>query len=374
MSTVTYETALMFWRIITHVFVERLRPRSAFNIKIGLSYFHRTTSRPTTGFLARQTDSCIPVVRAMDEAKPGTGLVYLSTDDPCLLLGEKTRFKSEFASRMHIMMPKSVDSVVAEVLEVIADTELRFKREFGGEIGKGTALLVREKLAEIEADGKTGFPFKILPFIDQQEMYRGVHQRLKEGGSHDRTDLLPLKAGVSTMVLAAMANDPSVNVKIVPVAEGLVKMFKQGRSNKREAMSKLLDLIYDGLKTVTVRAPDYETLMLIQAARRLHKTPEQRPTLGQVGELNRHFLKDPGCKTRTRIDWTTELAISGVLIASIIELAGRDVLSRSTPASRFETPNVPEAEGYGDYNHVINFIPIYETASGEPSWLAGSLR
>ncbi|KAI6023141.1 glycerol-3-phosphate O-acyltransferase [Pisolithus microcarpus] len=356
MSTVTYETALMFWRIITHIFFREVRPRGAFNIpqdgpvifavaphhnqfldglllsqevyretgrRIQFLTAAKSLQRKAIGFLARQMDNCIPVVRAMDEAKPGTGLVYLSTDDPCLLLGERTRFKSEFAPRMQIMLPKSVDSVVAEVLEVISDTELRLKKEFGSETGKGTPR-VREKLAEIEAEGKTGFPFKILPFIDQQEMYCGVYQRLKEGGcigifpeggSHDRTDLLPLKAGVSTMALGAMANDPSVNVKIVPVGlyyfhahrfrsravvefgsaldvpEGLVEMFKQGGSSKREAVSKLLDLIYDGLKTVTVRAPDYETLMLIQAARRLYKTPGQHPTLGQVVELNRHFLK-----------------------------------------------------------------------------------
>lgn len=83
-----------------------------------------------------------------------------------------------------------------------------------------------------------------------------------------------------------MANDSSVKVKIVPVGlsyfhphrfrsravvefgaamdvpEELVNMFKEGGPSKRTAVSKLLDLIYDGLKTVTVRAPDYDTLMV----------------------------------------------------------------------------------------------------------------
>ncbi|KAI6143231.1 hypothetical protein BKA82DRAFT_4184090 [Pisolithus tinctorius] len=336
MSTVTYETALMFWRIVAQIFFREVRPRGAFNIPrdgpvifaaaphhnqfldgvlLSLEVYRETRrrvqyltaakslKRKAVGFLARQTDNCIPVVRAIDEAKPGTGLVYLSSDDPCLVLGEGTRFKSEFSPKMQIMLPKSVNSVVAEVLEVISDTE-------------GTAC-VREKLAETEARGKRGLPFKILPFIDQQEMYRGVYQRLKEGGcigifpeggSHDRTDLLPLKAGVSLMALGAMANDPSMKVKIVPVGlyyfhahrfrsravvefGSALDMFKQGGSSKREAVSKLLDLTYDGLKTVTVRAPDYDTLMLIQAARRLYKTPGQHFTLGQVVELNRRFLE-----------------------------------------------------------------------------------
>ncbi|KAI6160397.1 hypothetical protein EDD17DRAFT_1761158 [Pisolithus thermaeus] len=327
MSTVTYETALMFWRIITQIFFREVRPRGCFSIpRDGPVIFavaphhnqfldglllsqevYRETRRRVQFLTAAKSlqrkaiftasvhsNYCaVPVVRAMDEAKPGTGLVYLSPDDPCLLLGERTRFKSEFSPRTQTMLPESVDSVVAEVLEVISDTELRLKREFGGETGKGTTR-VREKSVEMEAEGKTGFPFKILPFIEQQEMHRGVYQRLKEGGcigifpeggSHDRTDPLPLKAGVPTMALGAMANDPSVNVKIVPVGlyyfhvhrfrsravmlfgstldvpEGLVEMFKQGGSSKREAVSELLDPIYDGLKTVTVRAPDYETLM-----------------------------------------------------------------------------------------------------------------
>lgn len=110
--------------------------------------------------------------------------------------------------------------------------------------------------------------------------------RRTSGGSHDRTDLLPLKAGVSIMALGAMANDPNCRVKIVPVGLAyfhahrfrsrgvvefgaamdvpteLVDMFKKGGAQKREAVSKFLDLIYDGLKTVTVRAPDYDTLMV----------------------------------------------------------------------------------------------------------------
>ena len=88
------------------------------------------------------------------------------------------------------------------------------------------------------------------------------------------------------MALGAMANDPTVQVKIVPVGLSyfhahrfrsravvefgnaldvppeLVEMFKQGGAQKREAVAKFLDLVYDGLKTVTIRAPDYDTLMV----------------------------------------------------------------------------------------------------------------
>lgn len=262
----------------------------------------------------------VPVARAADNAVAGTGLVTLSDDDPCLVIGIGTRFATELAPRKQIMLPRSVGNVVAEVVEVLSDTEARVKREFGGEQGKSTAR-IRE---QIKQDGEPGLSFKILPHIDQQEVYGHVYNCLQEGrcigifpegGSHDRTDLLPLKAGVSIMALGAMASNPELRVRIIPVGlsyfhahrfrsravvefgspidvpKELVDLFRQGGSSKRDASGKLLDIIYDGLKTVTVRAPDYETLMLVQAGRRLYKTPGQHLTLGQVVELNKRFIQ-----------------------------------------------------------------------------------
>ncbi|KAF8959055.1 glycerol-3-phosphate O-acyltransferase [Flammula alnicola] len=354
-KTLTYDAAILFWRTITQIFFREVRPRGAYHIPkhgpvifvgaphnnqfldpllLSLEVYREThrhvqfltaaasMQRKWVGFFARLMDS-IPVSRAADMAKPGAGRIWLSPDDPCLVLGEGTKFLEEFSPRMQILLPKSVNSAVAEVVEVISDTELRVKKEFGGESGKGTAR-IRDKYQELKAEGIKGFEYKKLPFVDQQDMYRHVYQCLTkggsigimpEGGSHDRTDLLPLKAGVSIMALGAMANDPNVQVKIVPVGLSyfhahrfrsravvefgsaldvppeLVEMFKQGGTQKREAVAKFLDLIYNGLKTVTIRAPDYDTLMLIQAVRRLYKTPGQHLTLGQVVELNRRLLE-----------------------------------------------------------------------------------
>ena len=122
--------------------------------------------------------SSVPVVRAADEAKPGKGLIRLSDTDPCVVLGEGTSFLSQFSPKTQIMLSKNLNFAVAEVVEVISDTELRIKKEFGGENGKGTARL-REAVKESEGKGIT---YKALPFVDQQEMYGHVYQRLKEGG------------------------------------------------------------------------------------------------------------------------------------------------------------------------------------------------
>lgn len=123
----------------------------------------------------------VPVARAVDYASPGTGRIRLSPDDPCLVLGEGTKFTTEFSPKMQIMLPKSLNSIVAEVAEVISDTEIKIKREFGGESGKGTARF-RDKVAELSQEGVNGLEFKKLPFVDQQKMYRHVYQCLKDGG------------------------------------------------------------------------------------------------------------------------------------------------------------------------------------------------
>lgn len=120
----------------------------------------------------------VPVVRAADEAKTGKGLIQLSETDPCLVLGEGTSFLSQFSPKTQIMLSKNLNFSAAEVVEVISDTELRVKKEFGGENGKGTA---RFREAVKESGGK-GVAYKALPFVDQQEMYGHVYQRLKEGG------------------------------------------------------------------------------------------------------------------------------------------------------------------------------------------------
>ncbi|KAJ6502580.1 glycerol-3-phosphate O-acyltransferase [Mycena sanguinolenta] len=352
-SKLSYEAAMLFWRTVTQIFFREVRPRGAFHIPrdgpvifVGAPHSNqfldplllsqevlretgrhvhflaaaKSMERKAVGFFIRLMQS-IPVARAADTATTGTGLIRLSPNNPCVVLGSGTKFLSELTPRMQIMLPKSMNSLAAEVAEVISDTELKIKKEFGG--GKGT-MRIREKVAELEELGKAGLDFKKLLWIDQQELYQHVYSALNragcigifpEGGSHDRTDLLPLKAGVAIMALGAMANNPNVRVKIAPVGLAyfhahrfrsravvefgkaldvppeLVEMFKQGGAEKKEAVSKFLNLIYDALKTVTVRAPDYDTLMLIQAARRLYKTPGQHLTLGQTVELNRRLLE-----------------------------------------------------------------------------------
>ena len=123
----------------------------------------------------------VPVARAADDAKAGTGKVYLSLDDPCLVLGEGTKFLEQVKPKMQIMLSKVVNSSIAEVTQVISDTQLRIKTEFHNDTEKCTKL-IREKVEEAKSQGIDGLTFKALPHVDQNEMYQHVYQRLHEGG------------------------------------------------------------------------------------------------------------------------------------------------------------------------------------------------
>lgn len=118
------------------------------------------------------------------------------------------------------------------------------------------------------------------------------------------------------MALGAMAANPGLQVQIVPVGlsyfhperfrsravvefgkpipvpQELVNHFKTGGSAKHDATSKLLEVIYEALRTVTLRAPDYDTLMVRTSL--LHtKTVYSR----------RHLSAHPSSKTIVQGPW-----------------------------------------------------------------------
>ena len=275
----------------------------------------------------------LPVSRALDTQKKTKGKIFLpdQDNDPSLIQGVGTQFKSkEFEIGGLIVLPKvRGQTPTAEIAEIISDTEIRLKKPFktpealesltgyGNESGSGTP------------DGKPngvvksrGTTFKVAPFVDQSKVYDAVFSNLKaggcvgifpEGGSHDRTELLPLKAGVAIMALGALAIDPDCGVKIIPIGMNYfhpnkfrsraviefghpievhpdqVEAYKNG--DRRNAVGSLLETVYQGLVAVTQTSPDYDTLMLIQAARRLYNPTGKKLPLPLVVELNRRLVK-----------------------------------------------------------------------------------
>ncbi|KAJ2336191.1 Glycerol-3-phosphate/dihydroxyacetone phosphate acyltransferase, partial [Coemansia sp. RSA 2671] len=254
----------------------------------------------------------IPVERQQDLAKAGTGRIRVDDryGEPTLITGVGTRFAAEIKPGMKVALPKGVDE--AKVVEVLSDTQLRVAKEM-------KELAAMELLTRAE-----GTSFKIVPHVDQDEMYHSVYERLNngecvgifpEGGSHDRTEMLPLKAGATIMALGATAANPELGLKIVPtglnyfhpskfrsravidfgqpidIPPELVEKYRKGGVAKREACDELLRVVSEGLKQVTLNTPDYETLKMVQAGRRLYQPTQHSLTMAQQVELTRRFIK-----------------------------------------------------------------------------------
>jgi glycerol-3-phosphate O-acyltransferase/dihydroxyacetone phosphate acyltransferase len=160
-------------------------------------------------------------------------------------------------------------------------------------------------------EAPSGLAFKVAPHIDQRKVFDtgsthiingGCIGIFPDGGSHDRPDLLPLKAGVSIMALNTLSHSPDCGLTIIPcglnyfhpnkfrsraviefgpaidVHPEQVDAFKSGGLSKRNAVASLLETIHEGLLGVTQSSPDFDTLMLIQATRRLYNFISKKTT------------------------------------------------------------------------------------------------
>ncbi|KAL2162055.1 hypothetical protein VTH06DRAFT_7840 [Thermothelomyces fergusii] len=284
------------------------------------------------GWASRQVGS-VPVGRAQDSARPGQGTIYLPDpiNDPTLVRGVGTDFvkDAEVGGMLFLPSAKGQSGASVDIAEILGPQEIRVKRPFKGKLAMAQ-LTAREdidqngNLTNLDthgpAPGYQGTKYKIAPHIDQSKVYQAVFDRLKsggcvgifpEGGSHDRTELLPLKAGVAIMALGTLAEAPNCGLKIVPVGMNyfhahkfrsraviefgppfevpaeLVEMYKNNR--RRDAIGQLLDMVHSALSAVTVSTPDYDTLMVIQAARRLYNPTGKKLPLPVVVELNRRL-------------------------------------------------------------------------------------
>ncbi|KAB8239341.1 hypothetical protein ETB97_006978 [Aspergillus alliaceus] len=307
--------------------------RSEARRRISWLIAEKSFRRKFIGLLARSIGS-VPVARAMDNMKPGQGIIYMPDpiDQPTLIRGIDTNFEGPGYEKDGTIALPTINGTShnATIAEIRSPEELIIKKPFKAR----DPLYQLTGRKNITDDGKftgdasdkdpefKGSKFKVSPHVDQTAVYEAVFARLNaggcvgifpEGGSHDRTNLLPLKAGVALMALGTLAENPDCGLKIVPcgmnyfhahkfrsraviefgtpieIPRELVEQFKRGE--RRESVGALLDTIYQGLVAVTVTSPDYETLMVIQAARRLYNTKGKKLPLPMVVELNRRLVK-----------------------------------------------------------------------------------
>ncbi|ODV60004.1 bifunctional glycerol-3-phosphate/glycerone-phosphate O-acyltransferase SCT1 ASCRUDRAFT_18217, partial [Ascoidea rubescens DSM 1968] len=269
--------------------------------------------RLVIGFLAKSALS-IGVNRPQDNLKFVNGKIFVKDLDnnPTIITGVDTAFTKDCTIKGLIALPSSLGTAVIQ--EIVSDTELIIKKPFD----------LRKNSNKIRNLLTTGTTFKIAKKVDQNVVYKKVFNHLShnhcigifpEGGSHDRTTLLPLKAGVAIMALGAMANDANCNVKIIPcgmnyfhphkyrsraviefghpidIPRELVEKYSNSETHN-DSVTELLKIVSDGLKSVTVECPDFETLMVVQTVRRLYSNNfANKLPLPLIIELNRRLVK-----------------------------------------------------------------------------------
>lgn len=297
------------------------------NLNRRVSFLIAESSMSITGvgFLARCLLT-IGVVRPQDNLKFIEGKIKVDSENPTKIIGIDTHFTRDCEVKGLIGLPKSLGTAVVESIE--SDTCLIIRKEFKCHKPEAKDLLTN------------GTAFKYAHKVDHSLVYNKVFEHLAhngclgifpEGGSHDRTDLLPLKAGVAIMALGCMDKHPNVTVKIVPcgmnyfhphkfrsravvefgepieISKELVHKYHNPETNK-DAVKELLDTITKGLKSVTVTCPDYETLMVVHAMRRLYSSQFSGTLpLPMIMEMNRRIVKgyqlhknDPQMKELTK--------------------------------------------------------------------------
>ena len=260
----------------------------------------KTMRRKYVGKIATAMGA-IPVERAQDLAKPGRGEVSVVGTK---VTGHGTAFTSTFKPKDGLVLASGeYKKAHGRVAEVLSDTE----------------LVLKEPLKTKTGTSGGAQAYKVQPYINQMAMFNGVFDRLKaggavgifpEGGSHDRTSLLPLKAGVSMMALGAMDKyrAEGLKVTVVPVginyflghrfrsrvfvdigqpfvpAMDMVDAYAQGGALKHSACNALLDQISVAINAVTIQAPDYEILQFFRTMRRMYKPVGQ--TLNALQRFN----------------------------------------------------------------------------------------
>lgn len=267
--------------------------------------------RKFIGLISR-SQLAIPVKRAQDNLTTKKGTIQLDKKNPLKIVGTNTNFLKDCEVKGLIALPKSLG--ISEISEILSDTELILRKPIKYVSGKED--IAKKMMHE-------GTTFKAAPKIDQSEVYSQVFEHLarghciglfSEGGSHDRPDLLPLKAGVAIMALGAVEATPGLKVKIVPVgmnyfhahkfrsravvefghpieiSQDLVDKYSNPKTSK-EAVKELLDTITKGVKAATVTCPDFETLSVVQAARRLYSNNlSAKLTSPMIVEMNRRLI------------------------------------------------------------------------------------
>ena len=158
---------------------------------------------------------------------PATLLIFILSAIPCVLF-LPSYFPASWWPITTLCSLHLACLITRVIYHVVRDKPISRKEEMSEfSIGPKTYsdTPAEKKMANVESMS----PYRLQPFVDQGDMFEQVEHALAhggtigifpEGGTHDGTQLLPLKWGLSTMVLGTLAKhegpDPP-KISVVPV-------------------------------------------------------------------------------------------------------------------------------------------------------------
>mmetsp|Transcript_19363 Transcript_19363/g.59778 ORF Transcript_19363/g.59778 Transcript_19363/m.59778 type:complete len:657 (+) Transcript_19363:86-2056(+) len=279
-------------------------------------------------FFARSLEA-VPVERPQDLAVVGVGQIRVamaSDRSEVVVRGVDSQFAAQAAVGGQIVLASGpFKGAIAKISSVAGDELLTVAGPFVDQTNAPCAFSSSSSSGEEDQLFSSAFAYKLIPKLDQHELYDAVYERLAsrgavgifpEGGSHDRASLLPLKAGIAVMALGACDRHGEAlrsELRVVavglnyfsghrfrsrvfvdygepfPVKKELLDMYRKG--DKRAAGAALLDEVLTAIKAVTVQAPDYKTQELLYMLRRLFVADDHKLTIDRKVAITRGIAR-----------------------------------------------------------------------------------
>jgi glycerol-3-phosphate O-acyltransferase/dihydroxyacetone phosphate acyltransferase len=134
-----------------------------------------------------------------------------------------------------------------------------------------------------------------------------------EGISHARSELAPLKTGAARIALGASSPEQPITIvpcgltykrrtrlrsrvliqygqPIVVGGDDGFRVQGEGEEAEKDAAKALTDAIGLGLRALTINAPDFDTLKVLDGVRRLYSPQHKRLTLAERAEITRRLI------------------------------------------------------------------------------------
>jgi glycerol-3-phosphate O-acyltransferase/dihydroxyacetone phosphate acyltransferase len=171
----------------------------------------------------------------------------------------------------------------------------------------------------VDRDGAAGASAEAPASVDNAAAFSAMDEVLRDGGaigifleglSHDEAQLQRLKTGAARIALATKRAHPDLPIAVVPCglnyvsrrsfrSQALVQfgapieidaaMIAAHTADERAAVQALTARLDAALRAQTINAPDWDTLRVLDAARRLYQPPRIR--LEERIELSRRFAE-----------------------------------------------------------------------------------